>query len=228
MSTDIHFQIKRSDRRKTISLQVKDSMVIITAPKRCPEQYLLELLKNKRHWIEHQQAKLKHAKLAVSKKSLHPEGILHYLGEPYTVNLITHPITQVTLDPDKITLYAPSEAHAETALLAWYHEQAQGLFLQKSLMAAAQLNKSFSGVKIAHYKSKWGSCSAQGDLRYNWLLIQAPEPVIDYIVAHEVSHLAEPHHQASFWKTVAFLCPHYIESRAWLKKYGASLHWPNT
>ena len=72
--------------------------------------------------------------------------------------------------------------------------------------------------------SRWGSCSARGDLSFSWRLILAPHRVLDYVVAHEAAHLVEMNHSARFWRLVGRLMPDYEGERAWLKRHGGRLH----
>ena len=72
--------------------------------------------------------------------------------------------------------------------------------------------------------SRWGSCSAKGNLGFSWRLVMAPPPVLDYVVAHEVAHLLEHNHGEQFWGHVTRLCENPETSRAWLRRSGASLH----
>ena len=73
-------------------------------------------------------------------------------------------------------------------------------------------------------RSRWGSCSADGRLNFSWRLILAPEPVLDYVVAHEVAHLRELNHSARFWAVCARLCEDVSGPKIWLKRHGAQLH----
>ena len=72
-------------------------------------------------------------------------------------------------------------------------------------------------------RSRWGSCSSTSRLSFSWRLVLAPEPVIDYVVAHEVAHLQEMNHSPRFWQLVARLVPDLGPPRAWLKTNGAQL-----
>jgi len=72
-------------------------------------------------------------------------------------------------------------------------------------------------------KSRWGSCSSKGDLMFSWRLIMAPPEVLDYVVAHEVAHLAEMNHSDAFWRVCGRLCPAYRVHRDWLRRHGAEL-----
>ena len=84
---------------------------------------------------------------------------------------------------------------------------------------AAQIGRDVARVNLRDTKSRWGSCSAQGSLSFSWRLIFAPEPVLEYVVAHEVAHLVEMNHGQRFWKLVASLVPDSAGPRAWLKRH---------
>lgn len=58
---------------------------------------------------------------------------------------------------------------------------------------------------------------------FSWRLILAPDPVLDYVAAHEAAHLAHMDHSPRFWAEVAGLCPDYAEARAWLRRNGPAL-----
>ena len=73
-------------------------------------------------------------------------------------------------------------------------------------------------------RSRWGSCSSRGELMFSWRLIMAPTDVQDYVVAHEVAHLAHMDHSARFWRQVEELMPDYGPRRARVKREGAALH----
>lgn len=89
---------------------------------------------------------------------------------------------------------------------------------------AARLGKTVSRITMRDPRSRWGSCSSEGNLMFSWRLILAPAEVLDYVAAHEVAHLAEMNHSPAFWKTVERLMPDYREPRLWLRGQGAGLH----
>ena len=84
---------------------------------------------------------------------------------------------------------------------------------------AARIGREVRRVTVRDTKSRWGSCSGQGNLSFSWRLIFAPEPVLEYVVAHEVSHLAEMNHGPRFWRLVESLTPNTAAPRAWLKRH---------
>src|SRR5439155_22872002 len=88
---------------------------------------------------------------------------------------------------------------------------------------AAQLGRDVARITLRDTRSRWGSCSGTGNLSFSWRLILAPEPVLDYVVAHEVAHLVEMNHGPRFWQLVARLVPDSVGPRAWLKRHRAQL-----
>ncbi len=88
---------------------------------------------------------------------------------------------------------------------------------------ARRIRRDVKGIRLSDGKSRWGSCSAKGELAFSWRLIFAPEEVLHYVVAHEVAHLAEMNHGPRFWKLVENLAPGFADGRAWLRRNRARL-----
>jgi predicted metal-dependent hydrolase len=78
-------------------------------------------------------------------------------------------------------------------------------------------------IRFKDTTSRWGSCSAEGNLSFSWRIMMAPPAVINYLVAHEVAHLKEMNHGPKFWKLCRELCPDTERCRAWLKRNGGAL-----
>ena len=79
-------------------------------------------------------------------------------------------------------------------------------------------------VAIRDQKSRWGSCSAKGNLNFNWKLIMAPPPALDYVVIHELCHLIEFNHSPRFWSLVERQMPEYEVWKKWLKQHTEDLY----
>ena len=89
---------------------------------------------------------------------------------------------------------------------------------------AGTIGAKVSSITMKDTRSRWGSCSSQGNLSFSWRILMAPPMVIDYLAAHEVAHLQEMNHGPRFWALCKRLCPHMEEAKAWLKRYGSQLH----
>jgi predicted metal-dependent hydrolase len=94
---------------------------------------------------------------------------------------------------------------------------------RRARTAAPLIGRNVARVSVRDTKSRWGSCSGSGNLSFSWRLIFAPETVIDYVVAHEVAHLAEMNHGPRFWRLVESLSPGSTVPRAWLKRHRTRL-----
>ncbi|HEX3884142.1 MAG TPA: SprT family zinc-dependent metalloprotease [Stellaceae bacterium] len=84
---------------------------------------------------------------------------------------------------------------------------------------AERLGRKIGRIGVRDPSSRWGSCSSAGNLSFSWRLVMAPDAVIDYVVAHEVAHLAEMNHSARFWRLVETLAPDSAAPRAWLRRH---------
>ena len=81
----------------------------------------------------------------------------------------------------------------------------------------------YGRITIRNQVSRWGSCSAKGNLNFNCLLMLTPSDVIDYVVVHELCHRKEMNHSPKFWNEVENVLPNYKSSRKWLKDNGGVL-----
>ena len=89
---------------------------------------------------------------------------------------------------------------------------------------SARLGRPFARLSLRDTRSRWGSCSAEGNLMLSWRLVMAPPAVLDYVAAHEVAHLVELNHSPRFWALVERLCPDHATQRRWLAENGTALH----
>lgn len=102
-------------------------------------------------------------------------------------------------------------------------EQARQVLPERTSFFARLLGVTYGRITIRNQKTRWGSCSAKGNLNYNCLLMLTPPEIQDYVVVHELCHRLEMNHSPRFWNHVANILPDYKERRAWLKKYGSGI-----
>ena len=88
---------------------------------------------------------------------------------------------------------------------------------------AALVGVDYGRITIRSQKTRWGSCSAKGDLNFNCLLLLAPPEVLDYVVVHELCHRKQMNHSPRFWAEVARVIPDYKAKVKWLKENGGRL-----
>jgi predicted metal-dependent hydrolase len=121
-------------------------------------------------------------------------------------------------------LFVPgAPEHRPRRLIDWLKTEAQRDLERRSAVHAKRLGVIVRSVSTRNQSSRWGSCSSSGALNYNWRLILAPPFVLDYVAAHEVSHLLEMNHSDDFWATVERTLPNMERGRAWLRAHGREL-----
>jgi hypothetical protein len=102
-------------------------------------------------------------------------------------------------------------------------DQAMQIIPDKVRFYAEKIGVDYGRVTIRNQKTRWGSCSAKGNLNFNCLLMLAPEDVLDYVVIHELCHRKEMNHSPRFWSEVAKIMPDYKNSKIWLKENGGDI-----
>lgn len=102
-------------------------------------------------------------------------------------------------------------------------KRAKEVFADRVAVFAAKMQVSYARISIRKQKSRWGSCSREGNLNFNLLLLLAPAKVLDYVVVHELCHRIEMNHSKKFWDLVGRYSPDYRECRLWLKENASRL-----
>jgi len=131
---------------------------------------------------------------------------------------------RATIHRDGILTVPGPEASRALRVAAWLREEARRECVTAVDRHAAALGVRAGRISLRDPRSRWGSCTASGDLMFSWRLVMAPSAVLDYVVAHEVAHIAELNHSPRFWAVVRRLCPDFQASRDWLRRNGAALH----
>ena len=105
----------------------------------------------------------------------------------------------------------------------WLQNEAKRIFGERLVVYAEKLGVTYSIYALSSAATRWGSCSSDGKIRLNWRLIHFPMSIIDYVVAHELSHLREMNHSPAFWQTVESIFPEFREARHTLKHHPPEL-----
>ncbi len=143
-----------------------------------------------------------------------------------TLTLHRHAGRGTVRSGDTLVVGGPPAAIGPRAA-AWLREEARAACVAGVERHAATLGLRAGRVTLRDPRSRWGSCTASGDLMFSWRLVMAPPAVLDYVIAHEVAHLAELNHSPRFWAVVRQLCPEMEGPRDWLRRHGAGLHHPD-
>lgn len=225
----MRYTIKRSTRRRTVSLEVRDAELLVRAPVGITERDLDRFVRQKSDWI----ARKVHAQqqmLARIPEYRYVSGTrLPFMGQQLTLSVTMGSSGRVECIGDRLAVCCSRrsrlepEAQARRLVQQWYREQGLKRLTAKTQTLTRRLGLTCSGVKVRVTRSKWGHCTRSGEIQYNWQILLAPEAVVDYLVAHEVCHLRHMNHSRAFWQLVEQVCPDYPRQRDWLKANGRCL-----
>ena len=126
----------------------------------------------------------------------------------------------------EIHLYLPDAGDASAARAAIQSalsRRALARIREQLNTYAPRIGVSYGRVAIRDQRSRWGSCSAKGNLNFNWKLIMAPPEALIYVVIHELCHRIEFNHSPRFWALVQAQMPEYEAWKKWLKQHGSEL-----
>ncbi len=218
MSPVVIDQIIRS-RRRTLGLQINpDASLIVRAPQRASLGDIQRVVQEKLSWInkKQQQARERQAKLA-QRQYLEGEDFL-YLGQRYKLLVSSEAQAPLSFTEDGFQLSSKHHPQARSCFIAWYKAQALAIISQRVQLYADQAGLTHSHIKISSAKKQWGSCNTRGVLNFSWRVIMAPIMIVDYVVAHELAHLAEHNHSKRFWDKVGMIFPQYRQAKTWLRQ----------
>ena len=102
-------------------------------------------------------------------------------------------------------------------------DRAMGIIPDRTAHFASMIGVTYGRITIRNQKTRWGSCSAKGNLNFNCLLMLAPPEILDYVIVHELCHRKEMNHSPRFWSEVAKVIPDYKNHEKWLKTEGTRL-----
>jgi predicted metal-dependent hydrolase len=190
--------------------------VEVVLPRRASEREAAAAIRELRPWIERRVAELERARAAVAARG----GSVPYLGQ--TLALVAEP-GRTRVHRRGSELLVPSGAAQLPALERFYRRAAHGEIADRLDRACAQAGSRYSRLSIRGQRTRWASCSRSGAMSFNWRLLLAPEPVLDYVIWHEVCHLEVMDHSPRFWKLLADRCPDYRPQVRWLRRHGATL-----
>jgi len=199
----------------------------VIVPYRFRIERLPRLLQSKERWIINNLERYSHSQPVSAAKELRSGDTVPYLGRDLKLcQREGHRSNgSITLE-GAILAIGPglfNNGMLQAALEQWYRIEAARLITNKAEQLSSQMGISYKRIFIRGQKTRWGSCSHKKNLSFNWKLIMAPEPVIDYVIIHELAHLKEMNHSKKFWELVARYCPRWREYRKWLKQHEVDL-----
>lgn len=212
----ISYTLKRSLRARMIWLQIHSERGLsVTVPRHYNLDEIPTYLVSKSRWILRHLKRIQSELPFTNVDTRAPRPSLCYQGNPL----------QFIEDTHNITYHLPDGSRLDYAgALIWLRQQAQEIIPSRVRLYSREIGVRFARISIRDQKTRWGSCSQLGNLNFNWRLIIAPEPVLDYVIIHELCHLKRMSHGKAFWNIVTKYCSDWQEKRHWLNKHSRELH----
>jgi len=209
----VSIRVSPRARRVGLRIDVAGRKVELVLPRGVAASTGLRFLAAKRGWIA---ARLE----ALPQRVPFVEGaILPLLGVPHQVCREFDPAAPPVRIIDGEIWVRSDPLHLARRVRDHLVAVAEAEISPRAHRLAARIGREVARVSVRDTRSRWGSCSGQGNLSFSWRLIFAPEPMLEYVVAHEVAHLAEMNHGPRFWRLVESLTPNTAAPRAWLKRH---------
>lgn len=228
---DFQYQVVRRPKRKTASITIKpDNSVTVMVPKSLSEKQIVQLLVRKQQWIKKTFYFNLHKRASFTPKEYVSGESFLYLGKKYRLSVINDGQNAVKLIKGLFTVHVGeglSEKETQhfifQQLSHWYQQHALD-YLQKEIKKLSKIiDASPVRIGVKYLKSRWGSCTSKGVVNFNWKIIMAPPPIVEYVVAHELCHLKHLNHSKAYWNLVAGVIPDYRERKEWLRVHGLQL-----
>ena len=176
--------VERTSRRKTASIKVDEGEVIIVVPKLLERDKIDKLLASKHQWIVEKIAQYQTASPATMREYVSGES-LPYLGRNYRLKVLKGDLAPTKLLNGRITVTVPDPStqthYIRRALTNWYKRHADKKIREKVRRYESLVGVETGVVRTKEFKSRWGSCTPYGDLEFNWVIVMAPNRVVDYV-----------------------------------------------
>lgn len=227
----IDYQVRRSRRReKTIQIALDPHEgVVVSVPFKAKAQDIADVVRKRARWILH---RVNSAVQQPAPVQFVSGESLPYLGGQVALRVEALPTKQIRVSfaDLQLTVAVPSglagderQAAIAWAIERWYRQRAVERLDERVRRWAPAIGREPKQVVVRDQHRRWGSCSADGVIRFNWRLIQLDPSLLDYVVVHELAHLLERNHAAAFWQVVARVLPDYQLRRRQFKEAGTNV-----
>ncbi|WP_188540640.1 M48 family metallopeptidase [Paenibacillus segetis] len=206
----IEFNVQYGKRKK-ISLHI-DGFGIITVkvPKGTSEEMINNAVERHGKLILEKLQMIAKAREIPQPREYQDEGKFLYLGKEYSLH-------------ELIELGDLNEEELKIKLKKFYFSSCKKVIGERITQYQTALRVKPKSFDIVESRTKWGSCSSDKKLTFNYRLAMAPIEVIDYVIIHELCHLHHMNHDRSFWRLVGSMMPDYKEKEAYLARYGRAM-----
>jgi hypothetical protein len=230
----IPYELINNDKAKNIRVSMSIEGMRVSKPNRVKLNEVENFLKAKANWIKKLYIKFQSIKVDKNERKWQSGEIMQYMGSSYNISVLKYDGlkktiveftgTQFVVYVNKILSDEQKKISIENQFKKWFIRMTKETIEERLEFYCNKVGLSYNQVRIKEQKTRWGSCSKNGNLNFNWKLIMAPQWVMDYVVLHEICHLRYLNHSKEFWNLVGVYMPEYKKAQQWLKKNGIGLN----
>jgi len=206
-------------RRLTLRVSNATGEAVLTLPPRASLASAQDFAASHGGWIAARLARVPERVAFV------PDALVPLRGVPHRIVHGTGRGTVATTEGSESMIRVACEGpHVARRVREFLQREARRDLTAAVVTYSERLGERPKRITLRDTRSRWGSCTAGGELNFSWRLILAPPVVLDYLVAHEMAHLREMNHSSRFWALARSLCANVDEAERWLKRNGTGLH----
>lgn len=211
-------------KKRKISIKVHPSCeVVVNAPEDAERSDIHEAVMKRAKWIDTALQEFRAQQAHVQSKHYVSGEMQFYLGRRYVLKVVedADALQVVKMRSGKLFVTLKcfddrKQAHVKAMVRRWYYLRAERVFHERlaALLPQAMWVEGIPGFRVLPMSKQWGSCSAKGNLMLNPHLIKAPKECIDYVILHELCHIAEYNHSERFWRLLSSVMPQWREVKS--------------
>ena len=222
-------EVRRHPRARRLTLRVSRTRhaVVLTMPRNCEAKEADLVLAKSLDWLRERLERVPEPVPFAAGATMPLRGVLHAVDFAGARTLPGRSIVDVVAGPSRglarLVVHGTAE-HAPRRLKDWLVGEAGRDLDVRVQHHSKNLGLRPRRITLRDQRSRWGSCTPDGQLSFSWRLVMAPPFVLDYVAAHEVAHLAEMNHGPRFWRLVERTMPGLEEAKVWLRLHGMELY----
>jgi predicted metal-dependent hydrolase len=214
---ELLFEVRRSARRKTLGLTVdRRGELVAHVPSSTPADEVAKWINKKLLWVYRKLALKREAVSPVRSPEYVSGEAYSYLGRRFSLKLIATQPAPLRFDGAQFTLRRNARP-AEDHFRRWYTERGNAWLNRRAAWLSRLTARKPSGVEVRDLGYRWGSCTRNSVLLFNWKILQLPIRLVDYVIVHELIHLEEPHHGPDFWRALDRAMPDWRDRKETLR-----------
>lgn len=221
-TVEVRVRASNSARTTRVLLGPERPLEIIV-PAGASDEHIAAVLADRRGWIAAKLADVERRRAQPYTLDLQRSDVGWLAAAAIPLHIQRGSSPKASLRGGQLVIAGADDGECTEALTRWYRRQARQTIASVVDEHASRLDLAYRSVSIRDQRTRWGSCSAAGNLSFNWRLVIAPTDVLNYIVVHELCHLAIPNHAKAFWRKLGAALPDWKEQAGWLAEHGREL-----